>query len=54
LEAIVNYLAPRNLEAARRTKQAVTNTIRVIGEFPESGRLTLEPGVRVLPVARFP
>jgi plasmid stabilization system protein ParE len=54
LEAIVNYLAQHNLEAAKRVRQAVANTIRVIGEFPESGRLTAEPGVRVLPVGRFP
>ena len=49
LEAIIEYLSGRNPQAARNIKRTLDATVSVIGDFPESGRLAGEEGVRVLP-----
>jgi hypothetical protein len=35
-------------------KRAIQTTVGLIGEFPESGRLSGEEGSRVLPAGRHP
>jgi toxin ParE1/3/4 len=55
LIAIADYLTERNPPAARAVEAALRRTVDLLGEFPGSGRaLTQRPGVRVMPLARYP
>lgn len=54
LQAIIEYLSNQSLQGARNVKRALDATIKLIGSFPDSGRLAGEEGVRVLPVGQYP
>jgi plasmid stabilization system protein ParE len=54
LESILRYIDERSPRGAGNLKRAVRKTIELIGEFPESGRLTGEQATRVLPAGRYP
>ena len=54
LEAIIEYLANRNLQGARNIKRTLDATVDVIGSFPDCGRPAGEDNARVLPVGRYP
>jgi plasmid stabilization system protein ParE len=52
LDAI--YLAARNPGAARRVGEAIRRSIERIAHFPHSSRSSEVPGVRELPIVRYP
>jgi toxin ParE1/3/4 len=54
LRSILRYIDGRSPRGAGSLKRAVRKTIGLIGEFPESGRLTGEQATRVLPAGRYP
>lgn len=54
LQAIIEYLSNQSLQGARNVKRSLDATIKLIGNFPDSGRLAGEDGVRVLPLGRYP
>ena len=54
LEAILRYIDERNPRGAKNVKRALKKTLELIGEFPESGRVSGEEDVRVLPAGRYP
>ena len=54
LEAIIDYLAAESPQGATSVKRAMDAVIGLIGEYPQSGRLVGEQGVRVLPAGRHP
>ncbi|MGZ8401287.1 MAG: type II toxin-antitoxin system RelE/ParE family toxin [Methyloceanibacter sp.] len=54
LQAIIEYLSSQSLQGARNVKRSLNGTIKLIGSFPDSGRLAGEDGVRVLPLGRYP
>jgi plasmid stabilization system protein ParE len=54
LRSILQYIDERSPRGARSVKRAIQTTIALIGEFPESGRLSGEEGSRVLPAGRYP
>lgn len=54
LDAILNYLAVRNPGAARRVGEAIRRNIERIAHFPHSSRPSEVPGVRELPIVRYP
>ena len=54
LQAIIDYLSNQSLPGARNVKRSLEATIKLIGNFPDSGRLAGEDGVRVLPLGRYP
>jgi toxin ParE1/3/4 len=54
LRSILQYIDERSPRGARSVKRAIQTTIALIGEFPESGRLSGEDGSRVLPAGRYP
>jgi len=55
LVAIADYLTERNPSAARAVDAAIRKSVDLLSAFPASGRtLTQRPGVRVMPLARYP
>lgn len=54
LQAIIDYLSNQSLQGAQNVKRSLDATIKLIGNFPDSGRLAGEDGVRVLPLGRYP
>jgi toxin ParE1/3/4 len=54
LQAIIDYLSNQSLQGVRNVKRSLDATIKLIGNFPDSGRLAGEDGVRVLPLGRYP
>ena len=53
LQNILEYLDERNPLGALNVKRVLQSTLKLIGQFPESGRLAAQR-VRVLPVGRYP
>jgi toxin ParE1/3/4 len=54
LEAILRHLAEHSPQGMRSVKQAIDNTVRLIEQFPHSGRLHNPTGTRVFPAGRYP
>jgi toxin ParE1/3/4 len=54
LRDILEYLDERSPKGASNVERVLQNTLKLIEQFPESGRLAGEQGVRVLPVGRYP
>ena len=54
LEEIRAYLVERSPAAAERVRQHIAQTLEQLGDFPFLGRATDEPGIRVLPLTRYP
>jgi plasmid stabilization system protein ParE len=54
LSTILSYIEQNSPQGARNVARAVSKTIQLIAEFPQSGRLVGEQGTRVLPVGRYP
>jgi toxin ParE1/3/4 len=54
LAAILLYLSKHSPQGMRNVRRAIDNTERLIGQFPQAGRLSKETGTRVLPAGRYP
>jgi toxin ParE1/3/4 len=54
LEAIAEYIADRNPDAARRVAARVRETISLVGDFPYIGRVGALVGTRELVVPTLP
>ena len=54
LDEILAYIDARNGPAARRVAAAIRRSIERLGDFPYSSRPSEVPGVRELPIVRFP
>lgn len=54
LEEILDYVSERNPSAARTLASRIEKSIQVLADFPELAQLTDEPGVRRLPIGRYP
>lgn len=54
LDEIRAYLIDHGPSGAERVRQHIAQTIERLGDFPFLGRATDEPGVRVLPLTRYP
>lgn len=54
LDEIRTYLVVRSPGGAERVRQHIAETLERLGDFPFLGRETDEPGVRVLPLTRYP
>ena len=54
LDEIRAYLIELGPSGAERVRQHIAQTIERLGDFPFLGRATDEPGVRVLPLTRYP
>jgi toxin ParE1/3/4 len=54
LEEISDYIAQFNRLAARDVLARVERAVGNLAEFPELAQTTDEPGVRRMPVGRFP
>jgi plasmid stabilization system protein ParE len=53
LEQIHSYIAQRNPRAAKAVVTRIEELCEMLGEFPV-GSITNQPGVRMLPVVRYP
>ena len=54
LEGIASFLAQEYPAVAPLVELAIRRTFELILDFPKIGRMTPRPGVRELPVRRFP
>ena len=54
LAAILRYLNERSPQGLRNVKRAIDNIERLIGQYPQAGRMHKETGTRVLPAGRYP
>ncbi len=54
LDEIFIYIADRNPTAAGRVVGTIRRSIERLGDFPYSSRLSEVPGVRELPIVRYP
>ena len=54
LETILRYLDEHSPRGMRNVKRAIENTIRLIAQFPQGGRVHGPSGTHVLPAGRFP
>ena len=54
LEAILQYLDERSPQGAMSVKRTLRKTIDLIGQYPQSGRLSEMTETRVLPAGRYP
>jgi toxin ParE1/3/4 len=53
LQSILEFLDERNPLGALNVKRVLQSTLKLIAQFPESGRLVSQR-VRVLPAGRYP
>ena len=51
---IRDYLLPRSSQGAENVRRAIIEDFDLLEQFPHSGRSTDIPGIRVLPVVRYP
>jgi toxin ParE1/3/4 len=51
---IHNYIAQHNPRAATAVVQRIRSTCRLLANYPGIGKQTDIPGIRVLPVGRYP
>lgn len=54
LDAIFTYIEERNPDAAHRVKKTIMRSIERLAEFPYSSRASEVPGIRELPIVRYP
>ena len=54
LEEILFYTEQHNPRAALSVNAAIKRKIGLLGRFPYSSGMTDRPGVRVLPIVRYP
>jgi plasmid stabilization system protein ParE len=55
LAAIADYLTERSLQGALVVERRIREVLDRLAEFPRMGReLTQRPGVRVMPLGRYP
>ena len=54
LDEIFTYIADRNPAAAGRVVGTIRRIIERLGDFPYSSRPSEVPGVRELPIVRYP
>lgn len=55
LAAIADYLVERSPSGARAVEAAIRATVSLTADFPRCGRVVAQrPGVRVIPVTRYP
>ena len=54
LAAILRYLNEHSPQGLRNVRRAIDNTERLIGQYPQVGRMSKETGTRVLPAGRYP
>jgi len=54
LSAIGDYLRPRNPAGAARVSTAILDSMQILTQFPNSGRLQDIEGVRKLVTRRYP
>ena len=54
LEEIYSYIAQHNPRAAKAVVARIEELCEKLGEFPGMGSTTDHPGVRMLPVVRYP
>jgi toxin ParE1/3/4 len=54
INEIFAYLFERNEAAARRVVARVERAVQNLGDFPEIAQQSDEPGVRRMPVGRYP
>lgn len=54
LSEIHSYIAQHNPRAAKAVVARIEELCEKLGEFPGMGSITDHPGVRVLPVVRYP
>jgi toxin ParE1/3/4 len=54
LDNIFLYIYERNQSAAASVVNRIEELAALLGEFPHIGHQTDEPGVRILPVVRYP
>jgi toxin ParE1/3/4 len=51
---IRSFVVARNPQGAERLREALLSDMDLLEQFPQSGRQTSIPHVRVLPVVRYP
>ena len=54
LDEILSYIATHNRSAAHRVAGTIRRSIERLAEFPYSSRASEVPGVRELPIVRYP
>jgi addiction module RelE/StbE family toxin len=54
LDGIVEYIRQNNPAAATQVEEAIRNAAALLGHFPQMGHLKYLPGVRMMPVRRYP
>jgi toxin ParE1/3/4 len=54
LDGIFLYIYQRSQTAAGSVVERIEELARLLGDFPRIGHQTDEPGVRILPVVRYP
>lgn len=54
LDEIFTYIDARNRAAARRVAVAIRRSIERLADFPYSSRPSEVPGIRELPIVRYP
>ena len=54
LRAILQFIDERSPQGAQNVKRALHRTIELVGQLPESGRMSGVEKTRVLPVGRYP
>ncbi len=54
VEDILDYISRHNPTAATQLNARIEQTIGVIADFPEMAQISDEPGVRRMPVGRYP
>jgi addiction module RelE/StbE family toxin len=54
INEVFSYISERNAPAAKRVVARIEQTIQNLGDFPEMAQEADEPGVRRMPVTRYP
>ena len=54
IAAIRDYLMPRNPLGAEKVRRTIASDCDLLEQFPNSGRPTDIPDIRVLPIVRYP
>lgn len=54
LDAIVAYIAEDDTAAAAAVRERIEASVKRLAHFPQMGRVTDEPGVRMLTIPQFP
>ncbi len=54
LDAIADYIKQNNPAAAMQVEAVIRNTAAMLGHFPRMGHPKYRPGVRMMPIRRYP